>query len=486
MNGTTKLSDAEIQKWKEKLAAVKIKDGEITQVEYREEKTDNSYVGIPFPRTPELFRVMAVLRPSKTSEILVEVWLPLTEWNGRFLGTGNGGAAGEIVLFSLLCGAAKGYAVANTNLGTPKDAKAMCKDMDRVYDFGFQATHLMTIVGKQLVEQFYGRSAQYSYFEGSSTGGQQAFREAQDFPEDYDGIVVNAPAYNRVRLHTSFVWNYQQMFREGVPAINMEQASAVTKRLVEEYGEDALSGPQDSFLAYPERIAIDYGIFRDAKMERPLTKGQVDVLRKIYEGPKDPVTGELIYTGYLNGYDLLYAGMEDENTRISCENTFFFPFWWLWGEKFDPMSFDFHQDYQEALEKLGPMMDAISTDLSAFRDRGGKILMYHGTCDPYIPYKDSENYYLKVVREEGSLKKAQQYFLYYLIPGFGHTLGGPGIQALGGLSFLEDPMHDPVAAVAAWVEKGERPEKLLAVSFENNLPAGKIAKEYPIYPYTQR
>src|SRR6266481_1228307 len=77
-------------------------------------------------------------------------------------------------------------------------------------DFGYRATHLMTVAAKQIITGFYGRGPRYSYFHGCSTGGQQALMEAQRFPDDYDGILGGSPANNRTHVHTNAVWVYKQ------------------------------------------------------------------------------------------------------------------------------------------------------------------------------------------------------------------------------------------------------------------------------------
>jgi feruloyl esterase len=154
--------------------------------------------------------VKLLLQPAKGSNINVEVWLPDTaKWNGRFLGLGNGGAAGKINSGSLAGYSAAGYAVATTDMGTAPNADSGIGNREVWKDFGYRATHLMTVVGKQLVQAHYGKGPEYSYFSGGSTGGQQALQEAQRYPEDYDGITAAVPAHCRAPLHAYFLWNDQ-------------------------------------------------------------------------------------------------------------------------------------------------------------------------------------------------------------------------------------------------------------------------------------
>jgi feruloyl esterase len=154
--------------------------------------------------------VKLVLNPAQGSNINVEVWLPDAEhWNARFLGLGNGGAAGKINPGGLASASANGYAVATTDMGTAPNPDSGVGNKEVWKDFGFRATHLMTVAGKQIVRAFYGKEPELSYFSGGSTGGQQALQEAQRYPEDYDGIAAAVPAHCRTPLHAYFLWNDQ-------------------------------------------------------------------------------------------------------------------------------------------------------------------------------------------------------------------------------------------------------------------------------------
>ena len=119
--------------------------------------------------------VKLVLNPAKGSNINVEVWLPdADKWTARFLGLGNGGAAGSINSGNLAAQSAAGYAVATTDMGTAPNSDSGVGNREVWKDFGFRATHLMTVVAKQIVRAHYGKEPELSYFSGGSTGGQQA------------------------------------------------------------------------------------------------------------------------------------------------------------------------------------------------------------------------------------------------------------------------------------------------------------------------
>ena len=161
---------------------------------------------------PPFCRVAAVLHPSSDSAIRIELWMPETGWNGRLEGTGNGGFAGNLAYGSLASGVKHGYAVVNTDMGMAtapgEDATIFVDRPERWKDWGYRSTHEMTVQAKRLVAAFYQRPATHNYFVGCSTGGEQAWMEAQRYPDDYEGIVGGAPANNRTGVHESILWNF--------------------------------------------------------------------------------------------------------------------------------------------------------------------------------------------------------------------------------------------------------------------------------------
>ena len=196
------------------LRELKIGAGTITLVEHSDSPTMEIPKGNPLTHLPPRTIVKTVLNPAKGSNINVEVWLPEPgKWNGRFIGLGNGGAAGHINPASLAGVMAGGSAVATTDMGTAPNSDSGIGNQEVWKDFGFRATHLMTTHAKQVIRAYYGKEPEFSYFNGGSTGGQQALQEAQRYPEDYDGIVANIPAHCRTPLHAYFLWNDQILHR---------------------------------------------------------------------------------------------------------------------------------------------------------------------------------------------------------------------------------------------------------------------------------
>jgi feruloyl esterase len=185
-----------------------------------------------FTDLPAFCRVSFQLKPTTESNIRVELWLP-QEWNGRFLGTGNGGGAGSISYNPLAFGVRRGFATANTDMGTSPNANEAIGHPERWVDFGYRATHEMTVAAKALIQLFYNQSASYAYFMGCSTGGQQALMEAQRYPSDYHGIIAGAPANNRTNLHTGFLWNYKATNQGSGAHFSKEQIAIISRKVVE-------------------------------------------------------------------------------------------------------------------------------------------------------------------------------------------------------------------------------------------------------------
>ncbi|MEQ1748961.1 MAG: tannase/feruloyl esterase family alpha/beta hydrolase, partial [Prosthecobacter sp.] len=270
----------------EKLAALrtlKIDDATITTVE----------------RDPSATKtiVKLVLNPAKGSNIHVEVWLPDAEkWNARFLGLGNGGAAGKINPGGLASMSAAGYAVAMTDMGTAPNSDSGIGNEEVWKDFGYRATHLMTVVGKQIVKAHYGRAPELSYFSGGSTGGQQALQEAQRYPEDYDGIAAAVAAHCRTPLHAYFLWNDQIL--KKCPFTKGQDASVIAA--ANEYmASREIPIAAGKFVSDPRCTAQDVEavILLARKKDATLTDAHAAALRKLFDGPRHAVTGERIFNG---------------------------------------------------------------------------------------------------------------------------------------------------------------------------------------------
>ncbi len=150
-----------------------------------------------FNTLPAFCRVQAVARPSSDSEIRIEVWLPATFWNRRYLGAGNGSFAGSINYYRLGESLRGGYATSSTDTGhsgRPSESAWAVNHPEKQADFDYRAVHETARTAKALIQAFYNSPPARSYFASCSNGGRQGLMEAERYPRDYDGILAGAPA----------------------------------------------------------------------------------------------------------------------------------------------------------------------------------------------------------------------------------------------------------------------------------------------------
>jgi feruloyl esterase len=232
----------------------------------------------PNESLPAFCRVAATLTPTIDSDIKIEVWLPAAGWNGKFQAVGNGGWAGVISYSALADAVREGYAGASTDTGHVGGSGSFALGHpEKLADFSWRSEHEMTVKGKAIVQAFYGRAARRSYWNGCSTGGRQGLKEAQQFPDDFDGIIAGAPA-NRTPLG---LWNGVAMFKEAGSFVPPGKYLAIHQAVLEVC--DALDGLKDGLIAAPTRCRFDPQALLCKGPDSPscLTAPQVEAVRKI-------------------------------------------------------------------------------------------------------------------------------------------------------------------------------------------------------------
>lgn len=439
------------------LRALEIENGTITSVERDVSPTLTSTDGkATVTNLPPRTILKIVLNPAKGSNINVLIWLPDREkWNGRLLGLGNGGAAGHINPAGMTWPVIGGYAAVTTDMGTAPNPDSGNLNPEVWKDFGFRATHLMTVVGKQVVQAYYGKGPEFSYFNGGSTGGQQALQEAQRYPADYDGIVAAIPAHSRTPLHAYFLWNDQILTK--CPFTKEQEASVIAAGTEYRASQEA-PAVAGKFVSDPRYTTkdIDAVVALALKKDPTLTPAHAEALRKLFDGPRQESTGERIFNGIPFG------------AALSAAHGHLYLFKWVFGADKNLADINFGADIDTYTAALGPYLNAENPNLSAFAKRGGKLLMMSGSADPVVPYPATLDYYERVIEHFGSLEKVQAFFRYYIIPGMAHG-GGPGINKPPAL----------LDAVRAWREKGTVPNELQGMRVVD----GKTELTMPLWPY---
>lgn len=470
--------------YRSRLEQYNIENGEITKIEFFDAVAEPEHEGIKFLPLPERCEVSFTLHPTAESDIKTVLALPLSDWNGRFLGTGNGGSAGSIVRSSLDGGVARGFATANTDMGSEPDSNELCKKPERWKDFGYRATHLMTIVSKQIINAFYGEEPKYSYFLGSSSGGQQGVMESQRYPEDYNGIVAFSPAYNRVNVHNSFLW-YMQVMSDPECAFTKEQIKAVIDRIIDSYAEASGSAKGDRFLSYPGKIAFQSEDSEKLLKGLGLSKKQISAFKRIHTMPISPLTNKQIFSPEPIGCEEIILSIP--YIQAWFDKILNFPTRWVYGENYDNLKYDFQKDYIELHDALSADCDATDYDLSAYKAHGGRFILITGSSDSLIPYTDGKNYYENVLKAMGGIDNVTDFFRYFHVPGLGHGFGGNGLQEIGNLlamaSMNYEREYDALSAMIAWVEEGIAPEVLYPAAFVDGDMKKEVDFVRPVYPY---
>jgi feruloyl esterase len=473
---------------------------------------------------PAFCRVTATLTPTSDSAIRIEAWLPETTWNGRFLGTGGGGFQGVITYNELASGVRAGFASTNSDLGTgvsgcsplycgsdgnmgnplaiafgdpSAPSTGLFGHPERIKDFGYRAIHLMTVRGKEIADAFYQKNAGKAYFAGCSTGGQNALMEAQRFPDDYDGILAGAAAFNRTHLHMAGLAAWQNTHASAGRFIQPGQMTLINKAVLAQcVGQDG-GAATDPFLTDPRDCRFDPKVLQCTGGNVPpacLTADQVTTIQNYYAGTVDPVNGQLINPGSERGNEtdnVLALGLAFSEQLP--EPAFDGLFYWVFGPSFGyPASthnfanFDFHHDVDTVDDQLAAVLNADSADLSEFREHGGKLIMYHGWADPLIPSQSSINYFNALVANGGhgfertgfssgsnlALQRTQSYARLFMVPGMYHCAGGPGPN-----------VFDALTPLVTWAETGTAPETIVATKFvADTPPAVAMMRPLCVYP----
>src|SRR6478672_6470555 len=254
--------------------------------------------------------VQGIIRPTKDSEIHFELWLPASGWNGKYVQLGSGGWAGAINAAALAEPLRRGYAAAATDDGHQGGAGAdwAIGHPEKLIDFGYRAVHETAMQSKAIIRAFYGRDPERSYFDGCSDGGREALMEAQRFPEDFNGILAGAPANNWSHLFTAFVWNERALLATPDSAIPPAKLPVIQRAVMAAC--DRLDGVADGLIENPRACKFDPAVLlcKGADAAYCLPKAQVDALKKIYEGPINPLTHERIFVGQPLGTEAVPGG----------------------------------------------------------------------------------------------------------------------------------------------------------------------------------
>jgi Tannase and feruloyl esterase len=428
---------------------------------------------------PGICRVTAIItHPPTGDKVKIWVGIPTSNWNGRFLGTGGGGFSGGNAA-GINQPVALGYSAGATDTGHEGGSGSFALDANGrlnwqlIRDNGHVGIHEMTVTGKALTEAMYGVAPRYSYFNGCSTGGRQGLMEAQRYPQDYNGIVSGAPAINWPKLMMQSLWGSVEMnvASNPVPQCKLSAATAAAVAAC-----DGIDGVKDGVIEDPKRCSFE----PKSLLETPagqcgaFTQADVDVIRKLLQGPTRE-DGSFLWYGMPWGADLNPLAA----TRGTPLQPQAFPFSVDWLKYFLTQNpqFDwttitpaaYQRFWDQSLEQYGLVIGTDNPDLSEFRNRGGKAIVWHGWADQLITADGTIDYYKRVQQQMGGPQKTSELMRLFLAPGIAHCGGGAGPAPTGQLE-----------ALLAWVEDGKAPETLSATRRDQT---GNVTRSRPLCQY---
>lgn len=464
-------------------------------------------VSVPF------CRVQGTARPSFDSEIKFEVWLPpaVGAWTGRMKVNGTGGYAGATPYARLAQDIGDGFVTAGSNMGHDggESANWTLGHPEKVKDWGLRAHYFVATAGKTLSQAFYDKPVSHSYFEGCSNGGRQAMMMAQNYPELFDGIVSGAPSMFYPDLLFWLLWtgkNQVPVFGQP-PVVSDAKRALITQRVLEAC--DANDGLVDGQITNPRACGFDIDALGPAG-DNTLTANELAVVKAMYAGTTSE-TGQQRYTG-------AKLGSEADWIPSFADNGGYGPF--IGHYVFSVLSppFDWRRDidfstvYDYSKAVLTPVTAAPSPDITAFVNRGGKLIHYHGWNDSVVPPDGSVDYFYaltqferlrhlpepvfdqqiekltpQVVAAIGQAfgDRVREYHRLFLLPSVAHCGGGTGPNSIGGGApeppvTYRDADHHVVSAVIKWVEQGVAPEQIIATRFGTG---GAVVRQRPLCPY---
>lgn len=437
---------------------------------------------------PEHCRVSGVIAP----EVRFEVNLPAA-WNRRFYMIGNGGFAGESPEAPPRAAARanalrNGFVMASTNTGHDAAQEPLATfaagNLAKQVDYAFRAVHRTATTAKRIAARYYDRPVAYAYWDGCSTGGRQALISAQRFPGDFDGIIAGAPVLNFVDTTINGLWLSKAL--DAAP-ISHDKLKVVADAVFAKC--DKVDGLADGLVDDPRRC--DFDPVRDlpkcaagADAANCVTEAQAQALRKVYAGPVSggkpyffgmPIGAEKEGTPLfgpptpVSGWDGWIVTRSGDKSRqlLYAESFIKHMAFGKSDPNFDWKAFDYDKDPARTGE-IRRMLNATDPDLSAFRNRGGKLLMYFGWADPALTPFMGVDYYEKALAANGP--ETRSFFRLFMVPGMFHCRGGVGPDRF-----------DALTALVNWVENGAAPDRLVATQMEQ----GQLKRSRPLCPYPQ-
>jgi feruloyl esterase len=455
----------------ESLAQMKVANGQVLSAEsvpagaFAPPGATNANATAAFKSLPAFCRVTLKLTPSNDSDIRVEVWLPQPGWNHKLQVSGNGGLGGAIPYPVMAESLKAGYVATGTDGGhVGSNADFVAGHPEKLVDFGYRAIHEMTVTAKTVATAHYDARPSRSYFNSCSTGGRQALIEAQRYPDDFDGIVAGATAWDQMRLYAARVWLNSYVNRTPPAAIPASKYLMIHNAVLDQC--DAADGVRDRLIEDPTKCSFDFATLTCSGADRAdcLTKDQVETAKAMTRPIRDPKSGAVLHPGrYYPGSELGWGGVAGPTppgeSHEAMRKIVFSPDW-------DYHTIKVPDDVERAVKADKGLLYGGDADLSRFVSRGGKLLMYHGWADPLISPDTSLIMFKRIADAVG--RSAVNSLALFMVPGMGHCQGGPGTD-----------QFDKAAVIDQWVESGTKPQSIIAA----HMTAAVVDRTRPLCAY---
>ena len=422
---------------------------------------------------PAYCRVRATALPA----ISIEVRLPAEGWNGKLYQVGCGGFCGTLgradkakrFVNAMTPGLRRGYAAATSDSGhhglSVFDAGWADRNPHAERDWGWRSIGETNRVAAALIAAYYGTGLKGAFFQGCSTGGRLAHMAAIKYPEMFSGIISGAPAMDYTGLvATQAAWISQaNTGPDGEAILKPGKDSLIGDEVMRQC--DGADGMTDGVIADPRACQVDLTTLQcgtGTVGESCLTLAELGAIAKWRQGAQNS-KGEVLYPG----------GIPEGSER----------FWWLWltgkpegggklvplfhrnfmaymafpedlGVAYSAMDFDFDKDPP----RLATMAEVYNSDrpqLDAFRDAGGKMIVWHGWADAIVPPMKTVDWYDKLAANLGGIDKVDEFVRLFMIPGMDHC------GLLKGANDVDQFSIDPITALENWVENGVAPSSIM-------------------------
>jgi feruloyl esterase len=437
----------------------------------------------------------------KSYAIGFEMRMP-NDWNGRFFYQANGGLDGNVgTALGAIGGSAPnfsnalkmGFAVISSNAGHDTPGPSFGIDAQARLDYGYNAAIKLTPMAKSLIASAYGKGPDRSYFGGCSNGGRHTFVATTRLPDQYDGFLAGAPGYRLPLAATANMFSAKQLLMvPGTTVADLSVAFPTAERVTVSKAIlakcDALDGASDGIVQDVAACQRAFDLNRDvptcggARDGTCLSAEQKTALAPIFSGATDS-TGRKFYASL--AYDAGISGTSFATWKFNASKgldtgavatvwgvppisqTGFDGPAYLTSTSVDTMLASIAATSSTYLESALSFMQPVNpSNLSTLKNRGAKVMVYHGVSDPIFMHDDTVTWYENL--RSANNGDAADFARFFPVPGMGHCAGGPATD-----------QFDMLTPLVNWVEKGQAPDSVVATARGLATTAGAANVDIP-------